>query len=377
MHGPRSHGIRPPSKLPGEPQPKLKMPTPPSQIADPAADASVFWYRFRRELALAFLIVLLGAIGWSAWQLYSNHQNEVAAGALATAKSIPDLQKVVADYGNTPAGASANLLIAEKQRLEGKFSDANNTLQNFIDKSPRHELVPAAKMAMAANLQSEKKTDEALALYKQIGASYPKSFVAPLALISQVPLLKEKNQPDAARRACETVISQYGQSFWAGEAMRELRTLKPAATAAPSGLPAASAAPAVSATPNSSAVPGEEESLVRGTLQRQLRLLTEFGAACRLYRRRLVLATWRDKRTAATEASRSTRQPATRKHGRSSSVAGILTAATEQPTRLPPQSLQPQRQLALGELETLARARLPGLLAFLHPRIAAKQAFSF
>ncbi len=190
---------------------------------------------------MAFLVVLLAAAGWAGWQLYSNHREDVAAGVLANARSIPELQKVVSDYGNTPAGASAILLIAEKQRAEGKFADANKTLQEFIDKRPRHELVPAAKMAMAANLQSEKKIDEALALYKQVGASYPKSFVAPLALISQVAILKEKNQPDAARRACETVMSQYGQSFWAGEAMRELRTLKPA-TPAPAGSPAASPA---------------------------------------------------------------------------------------------------------------------------------------
>jgi TolA-binding protein len=88
-------------------------------------------------------------------------------------------------------------------------------------------------MAMASNLESLKKTDEALALYQQIAATYPRSYTAPLALISQVPLLKEKRQPDVARRACETVVSQYGDSFWAGEAMRELRMLKPAATTSP------------------------------------------------------------------------------------------------------------------------------------------------
>ena len=119
----------------------------------------------------------------------------------------------MADYGNTPAGASASLLLAEKQRVEGKFEEANKTLQGFIDKDPAHELVPAAKMAIAANLQSQNKTDEALSFYKQIAASYPKSFAAPLALISQVPLLKEKNQPDAARRVCETVLSQYRSEF--------------------------------------------------------------------------------------------------------------------------------------------------------------------
>jgi hypothetical protein len=81
------------------------------------------------------------------------------------------------------------------------------------------------------------KTDEALSSYQRIAAKYPTSFTAPLALISQVSLLKAKNQPDAARRVCETILTQYRESFWAGEAMRELRSLKPTAGAQATGTP--------------------------------------------------------------------------------------------------------------------------------------------
>jgi TolA-binding protein len=106
-------------------------------------------------------------------------------------------------------------------------------------------------MTMAANLESLKKTDEALSLYQQIAATYPRSFTAPWALISEVPLLKEKNQADIARRACETVLSQYGESFWTSEAMRELRTLKPAAApSAPSAPPSLSPAATVKPSPS-------------------------------------------------------------------------------------------------------------------------------
>jgi hypothetical protein len=60
-----------------------------------------------------------------------------------------------------------------------------------------------------------------------------KNFNAPLALVSQIHLLKAKNQPDAARRVCETIIAQYGDSFWSGEARRELRSLRPSGPAQP------------------------------------------------------------------------------------------------------------------------------------------------
>ena len=82
-------------------------------------------------------------------------------------------------------------------------------------------------MAMAANLDSMGKTDEALTMYQQIATGYPNSFSAPLAMLLQVYILKGKNRNDDARRICETILTQYRTSFWAGEAMQQLRVLKP------------------------------------------------------------------------------------------------------------------------------------------------------
>src|SRR5205814_6897051 len=92
---------------------------------------------------------------------------------------------------------------------------------------------------MAANLDSMGKVDEALAIYQQIASDYPHSYAAPLAMLSQVYILKAKNRNDDARRICETVLTQYRTSFWAGEAMQQLRMLKPitSSTPAPIGAP--------------------------------------------------------------------------------------------------------------------------------------------
>ncbi len=95
-------------------------------------------------------------------------------------------------------------------------------------------------MSMATNLESMGKTDEALSMYQQIASSYPNSFNAPLALLSQVYLLKAKNQAEEARRICETILTQYRTSFWAGEAFQELRLLKPSGPSEP-----AAAAPTI------------------------------------------------------------------------------------------------------------------------------------
>ena len=194
---------------------------------DPALEAQPSWYRFRREILALVVFLLVAALGWGAYRLYSDRRDSSAAALLARAKSPRDYQDLIAQFGQTPAAASAQLLLAETQRKEGKLVESNATLETFIDRHPDHELVPTAKMAIAANLESTGKADEALALYKQVAAKYPKSFTAPLALMSQVPLLKARNQTEEARRLCETVLSQYTESFWASEAMRELRSLKP------------------------------------------------------------------------------------------------------------------------------------------------------
>jgi len=219
------------------------MPTAPPPPRDAALEARVFWLRFKNEIAAAVLLALIALVVFAGYRFYSEQHAAAASALLGSAKTAQDYQQVIARYPNTPAGASAYLFLAETQRNEKKFAEANATLRVFADKNPDHELAPAARMAMAANLEAMGETDEALSMYQQIAAAYPKSFDAPLALISQVPLLKAKNRIEEARRVCETILTLYRDeqgrptSFWANEAMRELRSLKSAEPAKPAVTP--------------------------------------------------------------------------------------------------------------------------------------------
>jgi tetratricopeptide (TPR) repeat protein len=233
------------------------MPTAPLPTRDAAVEARVFWLRFQKEIAAALIVAVLSMIGFAGYRLYKARRDSVAAELLGAARTPRDYQDVASQYPNTPAGASAYLLLAETLRNEKKFAEANAAFQEFIDKNPEHDFVPTAKLAMAANLEAMGKNDEALAIYQQVATRYPNSFAAPLALISEVPLLKAKNRTDDARRICEEILTKYrmpGQQLdaaadnrmetvWAAEAMRHLRSLKPAEQ--PKSEPPAVAAPAV------------------------------------------------------------------------------------------------------------------------------------
>jgi predicted negative regulator of RcsB-dependent stress response len=217
---------------------------------DPVLETQVFWERHKKEIFAALVIALLAVAAWGGYRLYSDRRDATAATLLTAAKTAADFQKVIAQYPGTAAGGSACLFLAEEQRKEKKFNEANATLQSFVDKNPKHQLKGTARMAMAANLESLGKRDEALTVYQRLAADDPQGFIAPIAMISEVHILREKNQIEEARRVCEAILTKYRDSLVANEATRQLRLLKGGSEPA---MPVAQPVTATVATPASAA----------------------------------------------------------------------------------------------------------------------------
>jgi len=203
----------------------------PTPTSDPVLETQVFWVTYRTQILLALVGLFVAGALFGGYLLYSARRDASAAAMLAEAKGAADYQKIISEYPGTGSAASAYLLLAEEQRKTQKFAEANATLKEFTEKNPKHEFVTTAKMAMAGNLESLGKPDDALELYRRIAAEYPRSFNAPFALLAQVHLFKQKGQTDEARRVCETVLTQYRDSYASTEASRYLRVLKPATAA--------------------------------------------------------------------------------------------------------------------------------------------------
>ena len=235
----------------------MPMQTAPTSTPDPLLETQVFWGKYKTQIVVAIVAAILVIAAVSAFRYMAARKSAAAAELLANAKGIEEYQKVIAQYPSSGAAASASLLLAAQQREKQQFAEANTSLQGFIDKNPKHELVTTAKMAMAGNLESLGKADEALEMYRRIAADYPTSYNAPFALLAQVPLLKAKGQIDEARRVCETVLTQFRDTYAASVATQTLRTLKsPAAAAAPvPAAPAGAAAPGVMPTVPASPAP--------------------------------------------------------------------------------------------------------------------------
>ncbi len=223
---------------------------------DPVIETQVFWVKHRMEILIGLLVVLVALAAYGGYRLYTAKRDASAADLLADAKGPTDFQKVYSQYPEAPAAATACLRLADAQKKGGKFAESNTTLQTFLHNYPKHELASTAKSAMAGNLESLGKNDEALEMYKRVASENPRSFNAPLALLAEVPILKQKGQVDEARRVCETVLTQYRDSYAAMEAQQYLRTLKSNTTPAPAASTAAapSVAP-VQLQPTASVVP--------------------------------------------------------------------------------------------------------------------------
>jgi predicted negative regulator of RcsB-dependent stress response len=194
--------------------------------ADPALEREVFWDRYKTGVIGFLVVALLAVAAFGGYRYYSYRRETAASSLLSTAKTPAEFQKVMADYSGTAAAGSAHLLLADSQRNEKKFTEANATLQTFLDKYPKHEMAGTARLGMGANLEALGKKDEALTAYQRLAASDPRAFTAPIALFSQIHLLKEKNQIEEARRVCETILTQYRESRVVGEVTRQLRQLK-------------------------------------------------------------------------------------------------------------------------------------------------------
>ena len=204
------------------------MPPTKVQSPDPTLEAQVFWLRYRKEIAGLLIVVIIALFAFAGYRFYRDRRETTASALFASAKTANDYAEVINRYGDTAAAATACLLLADAQRKDRKFAEANVTLEQFINKFPQHELVPTARMAMAANLQSLGKVDEALAMYQLIASINAANFNAPQALFEQAQILQAKNRIEDARRVCEKIMTQYRDTYAAMEAARLLRTLKPA-----------------------------------------------------------------------------------------------------------------------------------------------------
>ncbi|MDQ2868363.1 MAG: tetratricopeptide repeat protein [Verrucomicrobiota bacterium] len=224
-----------------------------SSLSHAPLDAHVVWFKYRKEILGVIVLVIIAAVGFAGYRLYQQRRAGEAAILLGSAKSEQDYRAIFDRYSDTPASASAYLLLAQTQQKAGQRADSNKTLQEFVDKFPGNDFVSTARMAMAANLESLGKDDEARSLYQQIASANPPSFNAPNAMLAEARLLLKQGKTSEARQLCENVMVQFGDRIASLEARQMLGAMPALATASPNPTTVASPSPASTAAPPTAA----------------------------------------------------------------------------------------------------------------------------
>ncbi|MEA3209222.1 MAG: Tetratricopeptide repeat-like domain [Chthoniobacter sp.] len=200
--------------------------SPPSPAPATGFDPLVFWVQHgQKVLAFAGLFAVALAIYFIS-EFVRTRRLTASAQALAEAHDAEGFRKVMVDYAATPAAGNAALLLGEDLRKQGKLDESAATLRTLIDKDPDHPLISGAWTSLAATQEAQGKQDEALSTYQKVSTTFATSFSAPVSLLAQARIFREKGKADEAKRLYEQVINQFQDTTFAQQAMQESQQLK-------------------------------------------------------------------------------------------------------------------------------------------------------
>ncbi len=177
---------------------------------------------FLKENGVAIVVgaamVVAAFVGYSAWQSSKETREQTASSMLANAQSAPQLQEIVANYGDTKAGPMAKLSLAAAYFDQGQYDLARQTFQQFETDHANHPMVAIAVLGNAQVLEAVGNTPEALAAYDQFIGRFPTHFQLPSATFGKARVLESMGRFDDARAVYEDFIAANPESRWISRA---------------------------------------------------------------------------------------------------------------------------------------------------------------
>jgi tetratricopeptide (TPR) repeat protein len=211
------------------------------------------WFEANKKQTLwgAGAILVLGVI--VAFFLYRQNEAEVAASEALSNVSVPQLTgagsrgdmaeaylKVAAAHPNSRAAARALLLAAGSFFAESKYAEAQTQFERFKREHSDSPFMGEALLGIAACLDAQGKTREAIAAYKDLIDHRPGDVVLPQAKFALARLHEAQSEPEQARNLFEEVERTDPYGSLGDEArmrLEELKTKYPKLMAPPPPMP--------------------------------------------------------------------------------------------------------------------------------------------
>ena len=159
-------------------------------------------------------------------------------------RSAEPFLRVASDFPGTRAAGRSLLLAAEAQYAAGKYAEAAQQFESYLRESSGSSFAPTAAFGVAASLDAQGKTNEAVAAYQGVINDYPGSAVANQAKLVLGGLHEARKDLTQAARLYGELSALGQQSAWGIEAgMRRENLLRQHPELAPTNPPALSPLP--------------------------------------------------------------------------------------------------------------------------------------
>lgn len=217
-----------------------------TRIEQPGAEIMVpltrFWERFGR-IALGALagLVALGAIGYFALRSRQAAE-EAAAGKLAEASirywqgdyqsSLQIARETASQYGSTPSGIEAHRQAGDAAYWGGDFKTAVAEYRRYLASNPPGLLGDAARRSYAYALESNGQPLDAAKEYDALVGRFDRGSSAEF-LVAAARCLKAVHQIPSAIEHLRRLVSEYGETEYANQALIELAELQAAGPGTP------------------------------------------------------------------------------------------------------------------------------------------------
>ena len=205
------------------------------------------WIEANKNRVIAGTVIIIIAIFLYSYFSWQREQNEIAAGTAYTqlTASIPSSAgveqlaggylKIAGEYPGTPGGRRAWLQGAAALFDAGRFADAQEQFQKFLDASPDSDFSASAALGVAASLESLGKLDLAISAYQRVSSGFSDVVAANAAKFALARIDERQGKFNDALNFYESIARAVPGSVLAQEAsMRgmEIRTKSVSATPA-------------------------------------------------------------------------------------------------------------------------------------------------
>jgi len=166
--------------------------------------------------ALIAVVILVG--GFRFYQRRSNAQAAEAELRLASARTMTDLESVVADCAKTDVAPRALLALAKLYFDNGSFEIALSKYDQFIMDYPEYPLVEGAVLGRLLCIEARGDRDsleEATMGFDSFVQDNPSHYLSPQAAFGKARCLIAMDAPDEAKAIYQSIINDRPDTIWA------------------------------------------------------------------------------------------------------------------------------------------------------------------